>query len=291
MARCFKVKMGPSSPWRKSAIFFGILIFWTFGVKPGQGFVVIADQNRIDGWILFDSQIRLPPPPGLDYGSNTTQWSYQYRVSHHKTQAWVHRFIHLDSDGQLQFRRHYYAHKCQLSQILPSSFIVYVDVIAKPVTFPTKRGEDESDSVAKSSTQLKNELARQFFDYISFPVTIIFKQSNECGQNQLSSTDKSQGEGENGLSSTFNGDISRTVDDIYVALPIDWEDRCFHSSEKLGNVLDFLPASVRLQCEVKAGVGSDSGYTWAIQSNTNDIVLKRDWCLFEPYHTIQLVGE
>ncbi|XP_035705378.1 protocadherin-like wing polarity protein stan isoform X3 [Folsomia candida] len=277
-----------TSPW-KLAIPFLIVI----SLKSGEGFVVVADQNRVEGWILFDSQIQLPPPPPDAGGSsyNTTQWHYQYRISYHKTQPWVHRLLRLDSDGQLMFRRNY-AHKCQLSHIFPSTFIVYVDIVAKSALGQKQAGEHEEDSLqfGKSPAQLKNELARQFYDCISFPITVILKESNECNQNSpvgtLSKEGASTSTGESGNELTS---ISRTVDDIYVALPINWDDRCFHSSEKIGNVYDFLPSSVKAQCGVKASVSGDE-HTWGVQASTNDIVLRRDWCLFEPgYHTIQLV--
>jgi len=83
--------------------------------------------------------------------------------------------------------------------------------------------------------------------------------------------------------------VARSVDDIYVSLPLDQDNHCHHTNEKIANVFHFLPASVRAQCGVKAEILTGFEHTFAIQPGTLDIVLLRDWCLFDVYQTIQLV--
>jgi hypothetical protein len=77
------------------------------------------------------------------------------------------------------------------------------------------------------------------------------------------------------------------VDDIYVSLPVQGEF-CHHASERIGNVLNFLPATIRAQCRIRPQIIS-SDHFFAIELSTSDIVLKADFCLFESFHTSEIL--
>ena len=77
------------------------------------------------------------------------------------------------------------------------------------------------------------------------------------------------------------------MDDIYVSFPVEGH-YCHHASEKLTNIEHFLPASVRSGCHTTATVVSNE-YFFAIEVSTGDLVLRADWCLFEPVATVQIL--
>ena len=137
------------------------------------------------------------------------------------------------------------------------------------------------DIVKKSALdqKLSNEsVAATQFDYISYPIRFIIKHSEEsCPHNGLLSADSPQ-------------HFSRYVDDIYVSLPIPLKKslHCMHESAKLANVYELLPESIKSECHVSANMPV-SDYFFGVESSTGDIVVKTDWCLFDPMHTTQIV--
>lgn len=343
-----------------------------------SGFVIISDQDTPEGWILFDAHVPIQSTsshaysPHHHYYRNNQQqeqqqfpnngFHYQYRISHHKTQPWVHRIVKVDKDGLLQLKKS--ISNCQYTAgLYPSTFLVYIDIVARyktPASSTLALEDDDQNGDSEWSggghhnhdapTQRKisrrdllelevgddddEQNLSSNYDYISFPVTIILKRSNEChtSNNYNHPNDNAKGR-ENGgggrsrsdaaslsnmggwnnfwdknenvasssiLISSEKGNeinaeiddqshVARSVDDIYVSLPMDQDNHCHHSNEKIANVFQFLPASVLAQCGVKAETLSDSAHTFAVQPGTLDVVLVRDWCLFDAYQTVQMV--
>ena len=252
------------------------VLLWNAG--PGTSFVVVTDQsNAEEGRIIFDGEIKIRAEEIInDLNPLTKPSIYSYRVSHHKTQPWVHRLVHFDSEGKLRLKRSLNA--CYNHQTLPSnSFLVYIDTIAhQPQINGKKSGETLIETISQQSSYQ--------FDYISFPLLVIITPSLECSMSQV------QGQGP--LSEIRYNDReilhwSRSVDDIYVSLPVQGEF-CHHASERVGNVYNFLPATIKSQCRITAQISS-SDHFFAIESSTNDIVLKSDFCLFESFHTSEIL--
>ena len=118
-------------------------------IHPCSSFVVIVssdeDPTLFDAKIAFNHHLHnnhRSDSRNDDYGDQAT--NYQYRVSHHKTQPWIHRLVHFDAnhEGKLRFRRHYsHSQQCQetstgagggsVAPALPSTFLVYIDIIKK----------------------------------------------------------------------------------------------------------------------------------------------------------------
>ncbi|CAL8121926.1 unnamed protein product [Orchesella dallaii] len=348
---------------------YSMCFAFLFLITIANAFVIISDQDTPEGWILFDAHVPITTTTTTTtssindreevyshhhkqhhniqqrhYGNIPSGLYYQYRISHHKTQPWVHRIVKLDKDGLLQLKKS--ISNCQFTAgLYPSTFLVYIDIVARYHSALLEDDHGDWDGGGENSRKIsRRDLAQKDhdelevgeglssnYDYISFPVTIILKRSNEChnsnnNNNLQGNTRRSSGssttsfsyspfsvEGRKSSSKVNNDDapstnvgnsnlinkndededihvhVARSVDDIYVSLPLDQDNRCHHTNEKIANVFHFLPASVRAQCGVKAEVVQGLEHTFGIQKETLDMVLLRDWCLFDVYQTIQLV--
>lgn len=354
-----------------SFMFLVCSVAFLFFAGVTSGFVIISDQDTPEGWILFDAHVPISStssfPGTLSIKSSEDQhhhhhrsnnenikqestpngFHYQYRISHHKTQPWVHRIVKVDKEGLLQLKKS--ISNCQFTAgLYPSTFLVYIDIVARyqsPTTLQFQDDHNQQDwewgeGGRKRGGRHRNDESRKIsrreliqgeeddghnlssnYDYISFPVTIILKRSNEChnsnnnpqgnsrkdgGSSSISShagsseTWKESWSKNDNLGSTSlsknnlndetedHGHIARSVDDIYVSLPFESDNHCHHTNEKIANVFQFLPASVRAQCGVQAEVHSSSAHTFVVQPGTLDIVLFRDWCLFDVYQTVPI---
>lgn len=341
--------------WR-TFLLFSCVTFLLVSVT--SGFVIISDQDTPEGWILFDAHVPIKPISSEYYYRNNQRNNglhYQYRISHHKTQPWVHRIVKVDKDGLLQLKKS--ISNCQFTAgHYPSTFLVYIDIVARYKSPSSSSStlqveDDHGDWELSGGGQPRNNEQRKIsrrdlsqlgdeeeslsisnYDYISFPVTIILKRSNECHNNNFNNPsgngrgsesggsngksksalasfsnlegwktywDKSESRGASTLllskdGTTINEEnddhahIARSVDDIYVSLPLEQDNHCHHTNEKIANVFQFLPASVRAQCGVKAEILRGSDHTFAVQPGTLDVVLLRDWCLFDVYETIKM---
>src|SRR3989442_1217137 len=103
--------------WLIISIFLSLLFVFQF--ECTNGFVIISDQDTPEGWILFDAHV---PKVQHDNPSKSLK-AYQYRISHHKTQPWVHRLVKVDKDGLVQLKKS--ISNCHFSGIYPSTFLVY----------------------------------------------------------------------------------------------------------------------------------------------------------------------
>ncbi|ODM96856.1 Protocadherin-like wing polarity protein stan [Orchesella cincta] len=336
---------------------YSVCFVLLFLLSTATSFVIISDQDTPEGWILFDAHVPITTTTTSSrnyrdevyshhnqqhhniqqrhYGNIPSGFHYQYRISHHKTQPWIHRIVKLDKDGLLQLKKS--ISNCQFTAgLYPSTFLVYIDIVARyKSTLPEDDhgdwdgGGENSRKISRRDLAQKDhdeqdevgdELASNY-DYISFPVTIILKRSSEChnsnnnnnlqGKSSSTTTSFSSPFSVEGWKSSWNANnnnhdapssnkinnveedvsthVARSVDDIYVSLPLDQDNHCHHTNERIANVFHFLPASVRAQCSVKAEVVTGFEHTFGIQQGTLDIVLLRDWCLFDVYQTIQLL--
>lgn len=255
----------------------------------GQTFVIVTDHSRPEGWVLFDARInggskgvQVQQAPEESERGNEQEF-YTYRISHHKTQPWIHRLVHLDKNGRLHWKKSVQErlNPCNNNPIYPSSFLVYIDIIS----YPHYVRNNSTSTVTCSD----GDSACTYFDYVSFPLTVITSPPKR----RLDCEGGSDGGRPNRVASPSDSDggeiqhLTRSVDDIYVSFPVEGH-YCHHASEKLTNIEHFLPASVRSGCHTTATVISNEHF-FAVEGSTGDLVLRADWCLFEPVATVQIL--
>jgi len=245
-----------------------LVLILGLGIGESVAYVLIISQSAAEeGYILFDAKIN---QDGGDTELIRTNSNHSYRVSHHKTQPWVHRLVHFDKGGKLRLKRSLDScfHESTYSM---NSFLVYIDIIAQQF----------HNNAIPTGTFVPSPVAYPF-DYISFPLLIIIQPSPECSLSQV------QTQGPFAEIKAQDKEILhwvRSVDDIYVSVPVQG-DFCHHASEKIGNIHDFMPNTVSAQCRISASSGD---HFFGVESKTNDIALKIDFCLFEAFHTSEIL--
>lgn len=242
-----------------------ILLFLVIWIRLSDGFIVIIGQNGASkGCVLFDAKVR-GDERSVGEVPIKNHSSHSYRVSHHKTQPWIHRVVHFDKEGKLRLKRS--LDSCHDQAPYPqNTFLVYVDIIAQ---------QFHPNGIENTATYP--------FDYISFPLLIIIQPSLQCSV-------QVQNRGPFAEIKAQDREIqhwTRSVDDIYVSIPVTG-DFCHHASEKVGNLYDFLPATVRSRCGITPAL-SGGDHFFGIEPSTNDIALKADFCLFESFHTSEIL--
>src|SRR5271156_6620214 len=117
---------------------------------------------------------------------------------------------------------------------LPSTFLVYIDIIKTPVQIQSSSDYESSSSSVSAPAPVQAD-DDQVFDYISFPLMIILHCSHKTEQSsslqQLIRTQDTRHH------------WARSIDDMYVSLPVD-SSFCHHRSELVGSVYNFIPASI-----------------------------------------------